>query len=191
MPINPIHVALLRNGKILVVAGSGNCPPGQAGCPTGAPYGPSNSSGALVLDPGTGTMTQLSVGWDMFCNSMTQLVDGRILINGGTLTYQFTGSVKSSIFDPSNNSFTDQANMAHGRWYPSVLLLSDGRVMTFSGADEVTGATNTTVEFFTAGSGYSSPVSAGWTPPCIPGCIFFLTGTCFIPDLRKLRVYSM
>src|SRR5437667_7036635 len=87
-------------------------PPDQSGCPTGAPYGPSNSSGALVLDPSTGNMSQLSVSWDMFCNSMTQLADGRILINGGTLTYQFLGSVKSSIFDPSNNTFTDQPKMA-------------------------------------------------------------------------------
>jgi Domain of unknown function (DUF1929)/IPT/TIG domain/Glyoxal oxidase N-terminus len=179
MPINPIHVAMLRNGKILVVAGSGNCPPGQSGCPTGAPYGPSNNSGALVLDPSTGSMTQLSVSWDMFCNSMTQLVDGRILINGGTLTYQFLGSVKSSIFDPSNNTFTDQPNMAHGRWYPSVVLLSDGRVMTFSGLDEVTGATNTTVEFFTAGSGYSAPVSAGWTPPIYPRLHLLPNGSVF------------
>src|ERR1700722_18743577 len=51
MPINPVHVALLYNGKILVVAGSGNCPPSQAGCPTGSPYGPANNSGALLLDP--------------------------------------------------------------------------------------------------------------------------------------------
>jgi hypothetical protein len=29
--------------------------------------------------------------WDMVCNSMTQLVDGRILIKGNTLTYQFAG----------------------------------------------------------------------------------------------------
>ena len=33
MPINPIHMALLRNGKILVVAGSGNCPPTRPGAP--------------------------------------------------------------------------------------------------------------------------------------------------------------
>ena len=38
MTINPIHTALMRNGKILVTAGSGNCPPSQSGCPTGAPY---------------------------------------------------------------------------------------------------------------------------------------------------------
>ena len=55
MPINPIHVALLANGKILVVAGSGNCPPSLAGCPTGAPYGPSNNSGALLFDPSAET----------------------------------------------------------------------------------------------------------------------------------------
>ena len=35
MPINPIHAALLNNGKILIVAGSGNCPPSQSGCPAG------------------------------------------------------------------------------------------------------------------------------------------------------------
>jgi hypothetical protein len=169
MPINPVHVALLRNGKILVVSGSGNCPPGQPGCPTGAPYGPSNNSGALVLDPGTGTITGLTAAWDMFCSSMTQLADGRILINGGTLTYQFfLGSPKSAIFDPGSNAFTDQPNMAHGRWYPTVILLSDGRVMTFSGFDDVTGATNTTVEIFTVGSGFSSPIAAGWTPPLYP-----------------------
>src|SRR5438876_8128702 len=55
MPINPVHVALLANGKILVVAGSGNCPPTSPdlGCPSGPPYGPSNNSGALLWDPTT------------------------------------------------------------------------------------------------------------------------------------------
>ena len=26
LPINPVHVALLHNGKVLIVTGSGNCP---------------------------------------------------------------------------------------------------------------------------------------------------------------------
>ena len=30
MPINPVHVALMKNGKILVVSGSGNYPPNLA-----------------------------------------------------------------------------------------------------------------------------------------------------------------
>src|SRR5882762_5386505 len=76
MPINPIHVALLYNGKILVVAGSGNCPPSLSGCPSGPPYGPSNNSGALLFDPSTGSITQFTVAWDMFCNGMVVLSDG-------------------------------------------------------------------------------------------------------------------
>ena len=46
--------------------------------------------------------------------------------------------------------------MAHGRWYPTVTTLGDGRVMTFSGLDE-NGGTNTTVEIYTVGSGWSQP----------------------------------
>src|SRR6516164_7395452 len=45
VPINPIHAVLLSTGQVLVVAGSGNCPPSQTGCPSGPPYGPANGSG--------------------------------------------------------------------------------------------------------------------------------------------------
>src|SRR4029077_5618653 len=148
MTINPIHVALMRNGKILVVTGSGNCPPSQSGCPSGGPYGGSNASGAVVLDPVAKTINQLSVSWDMFCNSMTVLADGRVMVNGGTLAYDpFHGSQRTSLFDPATNLFTDVQTMAHGRWYPTVTLLSDGRVMTFSGFNE-TGGTNQAVEIY-------------------------------------------
>src|SRR5881398_3191213 len=101
MPINPIHVALLGNGKVLVVPGSGNCPPSQSGCPSGQPYGPSNGSGALVLDPVSGqTLQQFTVSWDMFCNGMVMLQDGRVLIDGGTIQYDpFRGAANASIFD--------------------------------------------------------------------------------------------
>src|SRR5215469_6385510 len=65
MPINPVHVALLSTGQLLVVAGSGNCPPSQAGCPSGPKYGPANSSGALLWDPvSRSSVTQFIVNWD-------------------------------------------------------------------------------------------------------------------------------
>ena len=105
----------------------------------------------------------------MFCNGMIVLPDGRAFIDGGTLAYDpFKGSVKSSIFDPATNAFTDAQNMAHGRWYPTVLTLGDGRIMTFSGFLETGETTNTTVEFYTVGSGWSSPVSAPFTPDLYP-----------------------
>src|SRR5579862_7691108 len=71
MTINPIHAALLHNGKILAVTGSGNCPPSQSGCPSGPPFNGSNHAGAVVVDPVANNIAQLSVNWDMFCNSMT------------------------------------------------------------------------------------------------------------------------
>ncbi|HEX3355033.1 MAG TPA: IPT/TIG domain-containing protein [Terriglobales bacterium] len=167
-PINPIHAALMKNGKILIVAGSGNCPPSQSGCPLGPPYGPSNNSGAEIYDPVAGTFTQLTVSWDMFCNDMISLPDGRMFINGGSIQYDpFYGSPQSAIFDPSTNTFTNVQNMAHGRWYPTLVTLGDGRIMTFSGTDE-NGNTNTTVEIYTVGSGWGQPDSAGWTPPLYP-----------------------
>src|SRR5712692_7040632 len=168
MPINPVHLALLSNGKVLVVAGSGNCPPTQSGCPSGPPYGPSNSSGALLWDPVTGAITQFSLSWDMFCNGMVLLPDGRALIDGGTIQYDpFDGQPQVAAFDPATNAFTNVQSMAHGRWYPTVLTLGDGRVMTFSGLNE-TGSTNTAVEFYTVGSGWSQQYPASWTPDLYP-----------------------
>jgi len=179
MPINPIHVALLSNGKVLVVAGSGNCPPSHTGCPSGPPYGPSNNSGALLWDPSSASITQFSVSWDMFCNGMVLLDDGRALIDGGTIQYDpFYGEPQVAVFDPASNAFTNVTNMAHGRWYPTVLTLGDGRVMTFSGLNE-TGGTNSAVEFYTVGSGWSQQYPAPWTPDLYPRLHLLPSGKVF------------
>ena len=54
----------------------------------------------------------------------------------------FHGQPRNAVYDPATGVFTDVQNMAHGRWYPTVTMLGDGRVMTFSGLTE-TGGTNT------------------------------------------------
>ena len=186
MPINPVHVALLANGKILVVAGSGNCGPAQSGCPSAAPYGQSNNSGALLWDPSTENYTQwFSLTWDMFCNAMVLLPDGRAFVDGGTIQYDpFYGQPKSSIFDPVTNTFSDTANMAHGRWYPTVLTLGDGRLMTFSGLTE-TGGTNASVEFYSTSSGWSAPYTAPWTPDLYPRFHLLPDGKVFYSGSRR------
>ena len=155
MPINPIHMALMHNGKVLIVAGSG--------------YDASNTSfEAGVWDPQTGTITRQLVGWDMFCNSMVVLPDGRVFVNGGNLKYNpFLGEPRNSVFDPATGQFTDVENMAHGRWYPTATTLGDGSVMTFSGLSEI-GLTNTTVEIYRVGAGWSPEYASGWVPPLYP-----------------------
>ena len=121
----------------------------------------------------------------MFCNGMVVLPDGRAFINGGTTEYlpAFEGSAKSAVFDPATNTFTDVQNMAHGRWYPTVTTLGDGRVLAFGGVDE-NGATNTTEEFYTVGVGWSA-FNAGWSPPLYPRMTLLPNGKVFYsgPDI--------
>ena len=154
-PINPIHVALMNNGEVLIVAGSGN-------------VATETFFQAAVWDPLSETFQTQALAWDMFCNGMVVLHDGRVLVNGGNLQYDpFFGEPRNAVFDPATHLFTNVQNMAHGRWYPTVTTLGDGRVMTFSGLLE-TGGTNSTVEIYTVGSGWSPEYPAGWTPPLYP-----------------------
>jgi hypothetical protein len=155
LPINPVHVALLRSGQVLIVAGSGN-------------VAAETNFQAAVWDPASETFLTQALGWDMFCNGMVTLHDGRVLVNGGNLRYDpFYGERRNAVFDPVTGRFTDVELMRHGRWYPTVTTLGDGRVMTFSGLLE-TGGTNTSVEIYTVGSGWSQEFPAGWTPPLYP-----------------------
>lgn len=166
MPINPVHVAMLHTGKILIVSGSGNV------------AGNTNYQ-AGVFDPATGLVTTQPISWDMFCNGMSILPDGRPLIVGGTLQYDpFHGETHAAVYDPLTNAFTNVQPMAVGRWYPTTTVLGDGRVMAFSGLD-VNGSTTKAVEFFTAGTGWSSPVNASWTPPLYPRMTVLPNGKVF------------
>jgi len=168
MPINPIHAALLHSGKVLIVSGSGNDPSNAFPSNTNPDYE------SAIWDPQAGKSTTQRVAWDMFCNGMSVMADGRVLINGGTATYgalapvggasdiPFTGLGNSSIFDPATGSFSvaegpNQGNTAHGRWYPTLTELGDGRMMSTSGLDE-NGNTNNTSEIYTPGQGWGPEI---------------------------------
>ncbi|HTF26004.1 MAG TPA: fibronectin type III domain-containing protein [Candidatus Limnocylindria bacterium] len=170
-PINPVHLALMHNGKILFATGSGNDKTVtffQGG----------------VFDPVTDTTTTQPLTWDLFCNGMVVLPDGRPFIMGGTINYNpFQGSNRTTAFDPASGNFVDLQSMAHGRWYPTSTVLPDGRVMVFSGLTE-TGGTNVAVEIYKVGAGWSQQYMAPFTPPLYPrmhvlpnGKVFFSGST--------------
>src|SRR5271154_3076430 len=71
------------------------------------------------------------------------------------------------MYDPLTNTLTDEQSMAHGRWYPTGTILPDGRAMVFSGTNE-TGNSNTAVEIYKLGVGWSPQYVAPWTPPLYP-----------------------
>jgi hypothetical protein len=155
VPINPIHAALLRTGRVLIVAGLRERP-------TVTTYR------ATVWDPVTGAFATQTIPWDLFCNAMTFLPDGRVLTVGGNLQYNpFRGIRTTTVFDPATGQFSQVQDMARGRWYPSSVALADGRTMTFSGWLE-TGGTNEAVELYTVPSGWGSELLAPFTPPLYP-----------------------
>ena len=109
MPINPVHPTLLNNGRVLIVAGSGN-------------VATETNFRSTIWDPQAGTFSTRSHAWDMFCNGAVVLPDGRVLITGGNQQYDpFRGYQKTALYDPATDTFTDGENMAHGRCTPRPL----------------------------------------------------------------------
>ncbi|HEY6351053.1 MAG TPA: galactose oxidase-like domain-containing protein [Candidatus Angelobacter sp.] len=134
MPLNPVHIAMMHNGKVLIVSGSGNDPNDkilQAG----------------VWDPKTATIKTFLISYDMFCNGMIILPNGQPFVLGGTLKYDsFLGYAKTSLFNPATEVFTSGPDMSGGRWYPTATVLGDGSVMVLSGLLDTSSTLNTTVQ---------------------------------------------
>jgi galactose oxidase-like protein len=98
----------------------------------------------------------------IFCSGMSFLPDGRLLVVGGTLArasddptdlYQdWAGLNAAVVFDPDTETWTELPRPAgsRGRWYPTQVLLPDGRTLVMGGyTDEVPGAVvNLTQEIY-------------------------------------------
>jgi Domain of unknown function (DUF1929)/Legume lectin domain/Chitobiase/beta-hexosaminidase C-terminal domain/PKD domain len=167
MPINPVHAHLLYTGNVLVISGTGN--------------DPANSlMQAALWNPQAGSITVQTLEYDMFCNGLVGLPDGRVLIAGGTLSYKpsFLGYQRLSTYDPATGLFTDEPSMAHGRWYPNATMLGNGSVMIYSGYSE-TGPTNNTIEIFSESAGLGAPLTTPWTPPLYPRLHLLPNGNIF------------
>jgi hypothetical protein len=155
MTINPIRIALMHTGKVLIVAGSENDPRNLF-----------KSSKIGEWDPIGGTIAVQQVGWDVFCNGGCFLPNGDCMIVGGTKAYDqpWIGDPRVALFDPLTNQPFNVQSMAHGRWYATVIALNDGRAMAFSGTDIGT-TVNKTVEIYKFGVGWSPEYPAPFTPP--------------------------
>ena len=116
-PMTAIHSILLDNGKVLQFDGWQQPEPTQ------------------VWDPSTGTFANQTAPDSIFCSGMAELPDGRVLVIGGYggLSTGKIGIVDTTIFDPSNNTWSRVANMHNPRWYPDLTELADGRYVAISG----------------------------------------------------------
>ncbi|WP_217166813.1 kelch motif-containing protein [Streptomyces sp. AC512_CC834] len=75
---NTIHAALLRTGKVLMVAGSGN----------NQDNSDAKQYDTRIWDPVKGTIKKVPTPTDLFCTGHTQLANGNLLIAGGTKRYE-------------------------------------------------------------------------------------------------------
>ncbi len=133
-PINPIHAALLRTGKVLIVSGSGN-DPNKVDNPPGSVVW--NVSNGTFFTPDNPFNDEDNIPLDLFCGGHSFLPDGRLLFAGGTLQYDpFYGLPVYFIFDPIAEQYTAYDWMPAGRWYPTLVTLGDGRVLAVSGLEE-------------------------------------------------------
>lgn len=70
---------------------------------------------------------------NLFCSGHTFLADGRLMVVGGHL-FDSQGANQSCIYDPVTDTWTAEALMNNGRWYPSAVTLPDGGALVLSGS---------------------------------------------------------
>jgi len=92
------------------------------------------------------------VGGDLFCGDLRHLTDGRLLVVGGTEydnldddkglpngwgRTEAYGLDSARAYDANSRRWTEMAPMRHRRWYPSMVMLSDGRLFVAGGTAKV------------------------------------------------------
>jgi hypothetical protein len=142
IPVMGIHSAVLPTGKVMFFSYKERR------------LDPSNNEGwAYLWDPATDDFTEVRPPlWrdpadgrlkpaNIWCAGQSFLADGRLLVTGGNMAYEtatedYKGLNKVYTFNPWSETWTEQPDMRHGRWYPSQVLMADGRAVIMSGLDE-------------------------------------------------------
>lgn len=158
-----VHAALLLTGKVLFFAGSGSSQNRfdsadfgnvAKGIFTSVVWDPQAAPPGNFFHPAT-----IFAGhppdqrpFDFFCGGDTYLSDGKLISAGGTLAYApYRGRADTTVFDPKTEQWSFIASMTHGRWYPSLIALGDGRILAATGLTETPGSLhNHTIEIYSA-----------------------------------------
>ena len=143
MTARALHATVLRDGRVLLIAGSGNSTDSFT----------AGSFKTIVWDPSDGSFLDVPTPEDLFCSGHVTLADGRVLVQGGTKSYpsgggtgtaEYAGLRSSHIFDPATNRYTEVDDANEGHWYPTLTMLGTGDVWMAGGLKEDTsGAVNT------------------------------------------------
>jgi hypothetical protein len=137
-----IHAALLHTGRAgqILLDGGDQHDPVRAERANIAHTRIFDCAARIILDP-----PPPSPNVDVFCSGHALMADGRFLQVGGTETFpqdsppahahegHFTGQKAADIFDPETLMWSRAQDMAHGRWYPTVVALPSGNLLVLGG----------------------------------------------------------
>jgi FtsP/CotA-like multicopper oxidase with cupredoxin domain len=167
-----VHFALLHTGKVLIFSGSGNYPPRHT----------AHTYGSVLWDYETGSFTAPPISYDVFCAGQASLPTGDVLAAGGTQNYDspWEGAPQAAVFSAAAEGWTNVADMADGRGYPTLVSLGDGTVVALSGTNAAGSGLNEVPEMFDPATGTWSAVTArtpGW--PLYPHLFLLRDGRLF------------
>ncbi len=121
--IVPLHMSLLPTGKVLAWGRE------EIGGGMGQPrlWDPASGAPSAAITVANDTM--------LFCAGHALMADGNLMVSGGHKADD-RGLDVTNIFNATSESWTPGLpKMAHGRWYPTVTTLPDGRMVTVAGQD--------------------------------------------------------
>ena len=120
--IVPLHMSLMTNGKIFA-------------------WGKTDVADTMgmprIWDPAAGPpsgLPAIHVDDMLFCAGLALMPDGRLMLSGGH--HQDDAGIKTTYFFSADGVPDKGPDMANGRWYPTVTVLEDGRVLTMAGRNE-------------------------------------------------------
>ncbi len=164
-PIVPVHMSLLRNGRVLAWGKFGD------------PY---------IWDPAKKTFTVKPAPSWVFCAGHAFLPDGRLLVAGGHISDDH-GLPDANLFEVSDQSWNVAPPMQYGRWYPTATVLANGEVVVLAGRDQA-GLTVTIPEVWT-GSGWRALTSASRSLPYYPRTFLAPDGRIFYAGEQRTTRY--
>jgi hypothetical protein len=146
--LRTIHSVLMYNGKVLLVAGSGN----------DQSYFNAGTFESAVYDPAKGTFKMIKTPDDFFCSGHIQLPDGKVLVLGGNTHYpvpgdptaagQYWGANTSYVFNPVTDRYVREVNLIGGHWYPSATELGNGDIISLGGLNADGTGGDAAIEYF-------------------------------------------
>jgi Kelch motif len=160
---------LLQDGRVLITGGSAT------------PDGNNALTSAELYDPKTGTFSPSgSMTTARFGQTATLLLDGRVLITGGTAAPMGGPSLTSAeLYDPKTGTFSPTGSMTTASDGYTATLCQDGRVLTAGGWDDGNRAL-TSVELYNPKTGTFSPTGSMTTARSFQTATLLLDGRVLI-----------